>query len=291
MKILISAYACEPGKGSEPEVGLRVVLAAAQLHEVWVLTRRNNVPSLLDYLASHPYRERVHVEGLDVTGAVRRVKSAGLPGLHAYYDAWQRVAGAHAVSLDRRIRFDVVHHATFATFWTRAGVSGVAKPMVWGPVGGGVSTPLVLASELGLAGLREEFLREVVRRLAVGLPNHRRTVRLAEAILAQNPETARLIMGPNVSVLPNALSVALTLDEGAVSRGNEIAFVGRLAPWKAGVLAVRAMRYVRHTGATLAIYGDGPDRERISRVIGKWGLTGRVRLMGSLPRRAAPTYP
>ena len=46
MKILISAYACEPNKGSEPEVGFRVVLAAARDHEVWVLTRKNNIEPL-----------------------------------------------------------------------------------------------------------------------------------------------------------------------------------------------------------------------------------------------------
>ena len=42
MKILISAYACEPGKGSEPGAGWEWVRAAAAEHELWVLTRANN---------------------------------------------------------------------------------------------------------------------------------------------------------------------------------------------------------------------------------------------------------
>jgi len=41
-KVLVSAYACEPGKGSEPEVGWQWVHQIARFHEVWVITRANN---------------------------------------------------------------------------------------------------------------------------------------------------------------------------------------------------------------------------------------------------------
>ena len=44
MKILMSALACEPGKGSELEVGFRAMLAAASRHEVWVLTNSATIP-------------------------------------------------------------------------------------------------------------------------------------------------------------------------------------------------------------------------------------------------------
>ena len=64
MKILLSAYACEPGKGSEQEVGLQVMLAAAQRHDVWVLTRNNSISLLEDFLAQHPLRDRVHLNGI-----------------------------------------------------------------------------------------------------------------------------------------------------------------------------------------------------------------------------------
>lgn len=38
MKILVSAYACEPGKGSEPGVGWSFVNELAKKHNVTVLT-------------------------------------------------------------------------------------------------------------------------------------------------------------------------------------------------------------------------------------------------------------
>ena len=42
MNVLLSAYACEPGKGSEPEVGWQWALQMARFHNVTVLTRTNN---------------------------------------------------------------------------------------------------------------------------------------------------------------------------------------------------------------------------------------------------------
>ncbi|HEX6234306.1 MAG TPA: glycosyltransferase [Jiangellaceae bacterium] len=284
MRILISAYACEPGKGSEQEVGLQVMLAAAQRHDVWVLTRENSISLLEEYLAGHPLRDRIQLRGLDLHGPVRQFKRTGQPGLHAYYEAWQRLAAVHAAELDRRFDFDVVHHATFATYWTRAGVSGLGKPFVWGPVGGGVSTPAPLARELGAAGLREEALRETVRRLAVVRPSHRATTRAATISLAQNPSTARRLRSERVVVLPNALTVRLPRMNPPGARGSDIAFVGRLIPWKGGHLAVRALRQVRHRDAVLRVFGDGPDRSRVQRAAERWGLANRLELVGSLPR-------
>ena len=43
MKILLSAYACEPNKGSEPEVGWRWATELLKFNnEVYVITRLNN---------------------------------------------------------------------------------------------------------------------------------------------------------------------------------------------------------------------------------------------------------
>jgi glycosyltransferase involved in cell wall biosynthesis len=284
MKILLSAYACEPGKGSEQEVGLQVMLAAAHRHDVWVLTRENSIGLLEEFLASHPLRDRIHLEGIDLNGPIRRFKRAGLPGLHVYYDAWQRLAGVRAAELDRRVDFDVVHHATFATYWTRAGVSQLGKPFVWGPVGGGVSTPAPLIRELGIAGVREEGIRETVRRLAVLRPSHRATTTAATMSLAQNPSTARRLRNKRVLVLPNALTVRLPRMGPPEARGTDIAFVGRLVPWKGAHLGVRAFSHVQHRGAVMRIFGDGPESRRIRLAAEHWGLQDRVKLVGSIPR-------
>ena len=52
VKILLSAYACEPNKGSEPEVGWKWATTLSKLgHEVHVITRLNNKENIENYLA------------------------------------------------------------------------------------------------------------------------------------------------------------------------------------------------------------------------------------------------
>ena len=64
MKILMSALACEPGKGSELEVGFRALMAAASQHEVWLLTNSATVHVVRRAIAPYPWGDRVHLEGI-----------------------------------------------------------------------------------------------------------------------------------------------------------------------------------------------------------------------------------
>ena len=67
LKVLISAYACEPAKGSEPDVGWRWALQMARYHDVTVLTRTNNRPPIERALGSlqrqQPLPEFVYHDG------------------------------------------------------------------------------------------------------------------------------------------------------------------------------------------------------------------------------------
>jgi hypothetical protein len=62
IKILMSAYACEPGKGSEPGVGWRWAIETAALnHEVWVITRTNNKAAITAGVAQHGKPKNLHL--------------------------------------------------------------------------------------------------------------------------------------------------------------------------------------------------------------------------------------
>jgi glycosyltransferase involved in cell wall biosynthesis len=86
-------------------------------------------------------------------------------------------------------------------------------------------------------------------------------------------------------VLSHALLVRLDAVDGTASRNTDVAFVGRLVPWKAAALAVRTMRYVQNASAVLRIYGYGDERPAILDAARRWGVAGRVQLEGQIPRR------
>jgi glycosyltransferase involved in cell wall biosynthesis len=286
MKLLLSAYACAPGKGSEPEVGLRTVLAAAERHDVWVLTTRPMAEATERFLAGHPAAHRIHLEAVDPPhpGPASGVRMLARNQWH--YDRWQRHAGARGVELDRRVGFDVVHHVTLAAYWMRVGGATVGKPLVWGPIGGAVEPPIRLLSELGARGLVESALRTGMR-LAAGSVWVRRAGGHATVALAQNAATAarlRRLLDGRVTVMSHAIAVDIAAVPTVGSRTKEIVFVGRLVPWKAARLAVRTMLHVRDPGAMLVIYGDGADRDRVLAAARRLGVADRVRLAGMAPR-------
>ena len=275
LRVLLSAYSCEPGRGSEPEVGLRVLLAAAERHEVWVLTTTICAPGLLRFLEEHPLGRRVHVEPIPLGVDERKL---GLTTFPLYYDQWQRRAMWRALELDRVVDFDIVHHATMSTIWTRVGVAAVAKPLVWGPVGGVVEPPLRLLGQLGIRGLLDDGFRVASRRILAQLPPMRVAPARATVILAQNSYVVRrLRTTAPITVLPNATAVNLNGVRSGGPRTKEILLVGRIVAWKGGRLALQALRHVTDPDAVLRFYGEGPDRHRLERTARRWGLADRVR--------------
>lgn len=287
MRVLMSAYACEPDKGSEPEVGLQALLAVAAQHEVWLLTRSNNIPPLEAYLERAPQRERIHLVGVDLPEAAQRWKRlGGLGSLHVYHHLWQRQAGKVACQLNEEIDFDVVHHVTFGAYWIYAGVSRVGKPFVWGPLGGGVRTPWRLLPTMGLVGAAGDLIRMGVRPVVSRLVGHRTMAAAAAVILAQNPETARAIGRlDKTRILPHGVVAATGTEEVPVrepGRGHVVT-VGRLIGWKGVSLAIRAMAHV--PSESLSIYGDGPDRRRLMRLASRLGVEDRVLFHGRVNRQ------
>src|SRR6266851_8896447 len=116
LKVLMSAYACEPHKGSEPEVGWQWALQMARFHDVTVLTRANNRLSIEAELAllagRQPLPKFVYH---DRSGALLDLKFRSRT-IKWYYLLWQRSARDVIERLDEARPFDLMHHVTFAAF-------------------------------------------------------------------------------------------------------------------------------------------------------------------------------
>jgi glycosyltransferase involved in cell wall biosynthesis len=263
------------------------MLVAARRHEVWVLTNADTIPAVAAAIADSEAAPRIHLEGIEFgldQPAFRRLSAASFQW---YYDRWQRRASARALELQRQVDFDVVHHVTLASYWTRAAVAVVDKPLVWGPVGGGVETPWRLIPELGWRGVGEDLGRLLIRRAMGRVGPARRNQSRAGVIFAQNTATAARLNGRgDVVVLSNATVIDLDSVRPSTPRNKDIYFAGRLVPWKAPILAVRAMRYVRDPDCMLRICGDGPERRRLEKAARRWGVRDRVSFDGWLSRDA-----
>lgn len=299
--VLVVAFACGPGRGSEPGQGWEAARRLSDRFRVTALVYSGFRAAIDAELGAHPApglrvvyhrlpleRARHHADGEDRDGVAEQL----------HYHVWQTSAGRLAARLHEATPFDAAHHVSFMRYWSPSAAASVPDvPLLWGPVGGGESAPAGWGAAFPLRARLGEAVRSAVRSASHALPSVRRTARRATLALATTQESAarmRRLGAPRVVVPP--ASVALRPDE--IARLGDLSdplpgpvrfiAVGRLLAWKGTGLALdafaRAAADPALDGATFWIVGDGPDRARLARKAARLGLADRVHFTGMIPR-------
>lgn len=293
LKVLISAYACQPGRGSEPGVGWNCVRQIARFNEVWAITRANNRDPIEKALAKEPL-PNVHWIYFDLPRWASFWKK-DQRGIHLYYPLWQLGAYILARKLVREIRFDLVHHVTFVNYWMPSLLALLPVPFLWGPVGGGDSPPRAFWPSYSLRGKVYEVMRRLARATSELNPLLRLVARRAALGVATTEETAarlrqlgcrRTIVYPGVGL---ACEEIYRLGCFGVRAGPvfRVVSIGRLLHLKGFEFALRAFARFqsRFPAAEYWIIGDGPERKRLASVAELLGVEGRVIFWGNIPRQ------
>lgn len=297
MRVLLSAYACEPDRGSEPEVGWRWAIGLAERgHEVWVITRANNRPVIEAAASCLPPGVRFAYYDLPrpFLGLKRWL------GVNVYYRLWQTGAARLAKRLHEEVRFDRTHHVTFVAARHPSFLRTIDVPFIFGPVAGGEHAPAALLADLPWRYRWREQVRTLATRVLMRTPSVRSTASAASAIYATSAQTAALFareVAPKVR-----LQLAITSDSALASSPDaereedrsdvRFLFAGHLLHWKGIHLALRALGLVRKTGveASLTIVGDGPARDWLQRVARDAGVARYVRWIAWVKRSELTAY-
>lgn len=289
MRVVLSASACAPDRGSEPGTGWQWATAAASRHEVWLLTPERNRDAIESERSGRPDLAGLTPVYVPEPSWIPTDASA-LRFRRARYLFWQREVGVMARELHRTARFDVAHHVTFASDWQPCGLARLDDlPLVWGPVGGATRSAWPLWRELGPRGLAEEAVREVVTgtaRRAIG----RRVARRAAVTVAMNPDVAAafgsvadVVVEPNVAIDPAVLDHP-SPPTGPTDRYCTAVFAGRLIGWKGARLAIEALARPEAADWRLELLGEGPREGDLRRLADGLGLADRVEFRGYRPR-------
>lgn len=299
MKILVSAYACEPDTGSEPGVGWNWALQAARHgHQVHVITRSNNREGIAFKLRDMPLID-VHFHYVDLPKPfLRAMRFGGLFGFLGYHYLWQLKTIRIARRLHRDVGFDLVHHVTYCNDWMPSGLFSVRVPFIWGPIGGSTHVmPKNLRGALSASERRYEFSRKLLQRVLgrfdpfLIATRKRSSLILAytkealEGIPARHRHKARSIV--HIGISPDDL---LSHDQptGGSHPSLRILTGGRLVHWKGFDMLIEGFAgFLRSTdsGATLVFTGDGPYRETLERLAQSLGVAERIMFLGNLPTR------
>ncbi len=291
MKILLSAYACEPNKGSEPAVGWNWALALRQRdYDVHVLTRSNNRQSI----------ERAQ----DLTDSQLTFHYYDLPqwsrfwkywpgGIYLYYLLWQMGAYRIGKKLHTAEQFSLVHHITFVSYRQPSFMGSLGIPFIFGPVGGGETMPPQFRKSLPFVGRLIEWFRDIGNR-GLGLdPLMHRTYSSANVIACATGETLRAIPArfQNKCIVQRAIGITANEPAASVIRPEEepsspqLLFVGRLLYWKGLHLVLRALLQARGEvrGLRLRIIGEGTDSQWLKQEAKRWKVDDIVDWITRIP--------
>jgi glycosyltransferase involved in cell wall biosynthesis len=264
--------------------------AIAVKHDVWLITRQNNVASIQRALESDP-SPGLTVVGFDLPAWARFWKR-GQRGVQPYYYLWQFGAYLCARSLHRAVGFDIAHHLTFVKYWTPSLMALLPIPFVWGPVGGGESAPAPFWPGFGFRGRFYELTRKVGRWVGECDPLVRLTARRSWMALATTPETAGRLERLGARRVQQMTAVALpdadirALGDQAIRHQGPVRFlsVGRLLHLKGFHLALLAFAQANLPHCEYWLVGEGPERRRLEELASSLRIEDRVRFWGALPR-------
>jgi len=135
MRILATAYAINPYKGSEDATGWQYALQIARYNDLIIYTRENNREFIEKYIQEEDsvpdYVSRISFKYYD-TPYYTRFWKKGSRGALLYFYLWQIFIAFKLNKVEKN--FDVVHNLNFHNNWTPTFLWILRKPLVWGPV-------------------------------------------------------------------------------------------------------------------------------------------------------------
>jgi glycosyltransferase involved in cell wall biosynthesis len=291
LKVLVSAYACRPGEGSEPGVGWNLVRELVKYHQIWVITRENNRPFIEAELHKNPI-PGLHFIYCDLPGWMQQLNQ-GQKLVQLHYYLWQIAAYFAARKLHHEVGFNLVHHVTYVRYWGPSFLSLLPVPFIWGPVGGGESVPKAFCHNFGLRGNVYEMLRNLARWLGEHDPFVQTTARRSVLAGATTEDTAQRLRKLGASKVEILSQLGLSTEESAqlakyaLPKSNSVKFIsiGRLLHWKGFHLGLRAFAQADlPSNVEYWIVGDGPELARLQALTEKLNIAHKVKFWNKLSR-------
>lgn len=289
--ILVSAYGCEPLKGSEPGIGWNWILQMAKYNYLHVITRANNQHVIEAHLPDD-LKHRITFHYYDTPNCIKRLKNKA-KGLYFYYFCWQ----IGIVPLVRRIlkeeRMDYTMHLTFGSMWMPTFLPLFSTPFIWGPVGGGDCEPKSFLKVLPIKQRVMQSFRYIMNALSFLHPSIIIPAYRAKAILVRTPNSAKVIPSCFRKKTKIILETAMETEifnyqhkESTDIRPIRLITTGRLLPNKNILTAVKSLSYIPKTyPISLTIVGSGFQKKEIEATACKIERKIQVCIIEEMPRQ------
>lgn len=268
MNILLSAFACDPFKGSEASNGFNWATGLAAMgYEVTCLTRSVHKSSI-EKVSTPANLKFVYVD----LSRFEKLYSASQASMYLYYILWQKKAQKIAAGLHKMSPFHLAHHVTWGSIQMGSYLYKLNIPFIFGPAGGGQIAPEKFQKYF------QEFWSSETKRSAVSSflqtfnPAYKKMLKHSSVVLVANEDTRELVSNHKSSgiyktfdfALPGNFFPAQIESFKTISSSFKLLWVGRFMPRKGLMLVMDVMLKLKdQKQISLTIVGDGEMTERL----------------------------
>jgi glycosyltransferase involved in cell wall biosynthesis len=293
-KVLLIAYSCEPGRGSEWGTSWAFVNELARHQPVWIIVHADNRDGLDSYLKRTPTPHPIHVTYVAVPRAFGWMRKTAYAIQNVHYYLWQLAAARAARRLHAEVGFDVVQHVSWSRWWMPSAGATLARRgvrFIFGPCVGGETVPASFKRRAPWPVRWGEFQRAVARNIWSRDPMLARCVRAADMVVVGTPASVDGVnaFGPKrVEVMPAIMITDTRLIEAArpiraarvVDDTLRLCSVGGMIHYRGVDLILRA---IKASGIEKFHYTHccgGPTFEAMKALAVELGIADRVTFTG-----------
>lgn len=303
-KILLSAYACSPIRGSEPGNGWSWATGlAAKGFEVWCFT---NVEAEKEILEAHEKLNMPHLHMVFIRLPKfldRYLLDTNSKKIYPHYSMWQMQAAKVAKKMHASIKFDIAHHVTFGSLqqgnflWKLKDVK-----IIFGPVGGGQKA-LPLFKEYFGKSWKIEKIRNLISGWSENYSrNFKNSILRSDYVLVSNPDTFEMALkvkniNENKIHFVSDSSVPASMENMPVtqhipSEKLKLLWVGRMLPRKGLNLVLESLSHLpQEINYELTIVGGGEQFHLVEEWIKQYGIVrDRINITGQIPFEKVSKY-
>lgn len=268
LKVLINAYACSPGMGSELGMAWNWVKNLAKFCELYIITEGEFWEKIEAAVPTLEQGGNMHFYYNPVSDEIRKICwNQGDWRFYKYYRQWQWKTYLMAKGICEKERIDVLHQLNMIGFrepgylWKLSKENGV--PFVWGPIGGLKQFP---TAYLKGAGLKMQLFMRLKNFLNIWQLKHEKRVdealKTARLLMSSIPDSYRALKkykGLESMVIPET-GCFLSDDISTARFDNEefhIMWVGKFDFRKQLPLALQAVALAKNPKLKLDVYGSG----------------------------------
>jgi glycosyltransferase involved in cell wall biosynthesis len=292
MKILVSAYSCEPYRGSEPGVGWNFSMALASRHNVFVITRSNQKKQIEDFILKN---DKPNIKFIYYDLPWGFVKLERILGAQFYYILWQLFAYFTVKVIIKKEKIDLIHHLTFNQYRTPSWGFFFNIPFVFGPVGGAELINDIVKSELS----RSTKMRERFRKNKIGLKTFSFLSKLTPSPKAflfsanENKERIEKYIKSKKSIVDVIPAIGIDKKDFTFCKNNNnkeftLAYAGRAEDWKGIHLFLDALRIYKANNFlfNVKLIGIRAEIERIKILnwVNEFELNDFIEIIDFMPR-------